>query len=207
MLYVMPFSRMRRSARPSGVPTPRIRYPEETRSGAPSAVEESHRQPMPHYKHLHKGADFELDRRSWLEPLHPDLGPSFEWQTQVQCQGENRVGFFIRRSHRIERRARDLKAFMTPDFGLGVVDWTGCVKTAIGWSNMVSALANQAISPAIDKVEDERRMHRNRGVQGRRQAARTIPYACDRGPGFVVELKRHTAPITGNDIAGLLCYT
>ena len=47
-------------------------------------------------------------------------------------------------------------------------------------------------------------MDRNRRVQGRRQAASTIPYAGDRSPDFAVELKRHTATIAGNNIAGFL---
>src|ERR1017187_6944415 len=71
---------------------------------------------------------------------------------------------------------------------------------------MVSTLANRAISPAIDKVEDERRVDGDGRVQGRRQAARTISCPCDGDPGFAVELKRHTAPIAGNYIARFLSY-
>src|ERR1022692_1658540 len=110
---------------------------------------------MPRYRHLRKGADFDINRQSSLEPLHLDSHLSYgRRRTEVQSQRENRVGLVLRRGHGVGRRARDLKAFMTPDFCLGAVDWSGCVETAVGWRNMKSTLANRAVLPAIDKVED-----------------------------------------------------
>jgi hypothetical protein len=86
-------------------------------------------------------------------------------QPQIKGHRKERVDLFLRRRHRAERREGHLEALHAPAFSFRSVDWTSSVRTAVGWSNMVSALANRAAPQAVDKVEDKGRMNGNCRVQ------------------------------------------
>ncbi len=69
---------------------------------------------------------------------------------------------------------------------------------------MIDASANRTLIPAIDEIEDQRRMHRNGRVQRRREPAGAKAYAGDRSrsPGFTRGMERHPAPIACDHVAG-----
>ena len=84
--------------------------------------------------------------------------------TDVQCSG---------------RVTEAEKAFKAATFGLKRVDGKDLVVASARVHDVVLAAAETAFHPAVDDIEDERRVHADRWVQCRGRLPRSIAHACD----------------------------
>ena len=85
-------------------------------------------------------------------------------RTDVQCSG---------------RVADAEEARKAAAFGLEGVDREGLVVAAAGVHHVVLAAAETALHPAVDEVEDERRVHADRRVQRRGRLPGAVAHAGD----------------------------
>src|SRR5262249_47532715 len=88
---------------------------------------------------------------------------------QVERVREIRVRARIARLHRPRRMAEGLEAREPPRLGLQRIDRKGLMRPAARMRHMIAAAADGAPGPAVDQVEDERRMRRDGGLQALRR--------------------------------------
>jgi len=98
---------------------------------------------------------------------------------QIEGEGKLRVDAGYTNVQFSGRVTEAEKAFKAATFGLKRVDGKDLVVASARVHNMVLATAEAAFHPAVDDIEDERRVHADGRVQCRGRLPRSVAHTCD----------------------------